>query len=165
MLGAQRSRATRCPASPWRRVCWRRAILTSWQISVALVTSRLKRTSGSGWLSPATMELTLRPEAAARTSSAGIDGRIVERKLLEDALQVEAVVDFEEAVGDGIPVAQELVVARNAEVEGLARRWAGSASRWRACRSRMAGRDRRACRLPSRPWCCRRRRGPWRAAG
>ena len=41
-------------------------------------------------------------------------------RAVEDALQIEAIVDFEQAVGDRVPVGEELVVAGDAEVEGLA---------------------------------------------
>ena len=50
-----------------------------------------------------------------------VDRRVEQRQLPEDALDVEAVADLEEPVGDGVPVAEQLVVARDAEVERGAR--------------------------------------------
>ena len=51
---------------------------------------------------------------------AGIDRRIEQRELPHDALDVHAVADLEQPVGDGVPVAEQLVVARDAEVERAA---------------------------------------------
>ena len=48
---------------------------------------------------------------------AGIDGRIEQGKLAHDAFDVHAVADLEQPVGHRIPVAEQLVVGRDAEVE------------------------------------------------
>ena len=48
---------------------------------------------------------------------AGIDRRVEQGKLAHHAFDVHAVADLEEPVGHRIPVAEQLFVARNAEVE------------------------------------------------
>ena len=56
------------------------------------------------------------PAAAARTSRPGIDRRLEQRQLPHDALDVHAVADLEEPIGDRVPVLVELRVGRRAEV-------------------------------------------------
>lgn len=59
---------------------------------------------------------------------AGIDGRVEQGELPRDALDVLAMAQLDKTVGHSLPVTQQLVVGRNLEIEGLARRNAASAS-------------------------------------
>ncbi len=45
-----------------------------------------------------------------------VDGRVIERWALKDALKVQAVMNLEEPIGDCIPVTQQLRILRYAEV-------------------------------------------------
>ena len=51
------------------------------------------------------------PAAAALTSMPGSMRRVEQGELPDDALDVHAVADLEQPVGDGVPVAEQLVVA------------------------------------------------------
>ena len=54
---------------------------------------------------------------ASAHQHAGIDRRLEQRQLPHHALDVHAVAYLEEAVGDGVPILQQLIVGWNAEVE------------------------------------------------
>ena len=62
------------------------------------------------------------PAACALMSRPGIDRCVEQRELARHALDVLAVAQLEQAVGDRRPVAEQLVVRRNLEIEGLRRR-------------------------------------------
>ena len=49
---------------------------------------------------------------------ARVNGRVEQSERANDALDIHAVANLEQPVGDGVPIAQHLVVARDAEVEG-----------------------------------------------
>ena len=58
------------------------------------------------------------PRGCCLDQHAGVDRGIEQRERPHDAGDVLAVADFEEPIGDGIPIPQQLVVFGNAEVEG-----------------------------------------------
>ena len=51
---------------------------------------------------------------------ARIERRVEQRQLLEDALDVLAVADLEQPVGDGVPIGEQRLVLRDAEIERAA---------------------------------------------
>ena len=60
------------------------------------------------------------PAAAAFDQHAGIERRIEQRQLLHDALDVLAVADLEQPVGDRVPIGEQGLVLRDAEVQRAA---------------------------------------------
>ena len=52
-----------------------------------------------------------------RREHAGVERRVEQRELLHHALDVLAVADLEQPVGDGVPVAEQVLVLRDAEVQ------------------------------------------------
>src|SRR5690349_13578360 len=49
-----------------------------------------------------------------------VDWRLEQRKLTYHALNIHAVTDFEQAVGNRIPVGEQLIVLRDTEIKGVA---------------------------------------------
>ena len=47
----------------------------------------------------------------------GVDRRVEQREVAADALEVQAVAQLEQAVSDGVPVPEQLVVGGDAEVQ------------------------------------------------